>query len=100
MGQRTRIGAAAAIAQLPGWSEVGGRDAITKTFRFKTFGEAWAFMSRVALKAEAMDHHPEWLNVYNRVEVTLATHSADGVSALDVELARFMDSAATLLGAT
>ncbi len=98
MAQRTRIGADAAITQLPGWSAVDGRDAITKTFRFKSFGEAWAFMSRVALKAEQMNHHPEWLNVYDRVEVTLTTHSADGVSALDVELARFMDTAGKLLG--
>lgn len=92
MGQRSRIGAEAALAQLPDWSAVPGRDAIARTFRFGSFGEAWAFMSRVALKAEAMDHHPEWLNVYDRVEVTLCTHSAGGVTALDVELARFMDS--------
>lgn len=99
MGQRTRIGAEAALAQLPSWKAVEGRDAIAKTFRFKSFGEAWAFMSSVAAKAEAMDHHPEWFNVYDRVDVTLATHSAKGVTELDVELARYMDSAATLLGA-
>jgi 4a-hydroxytetrahydrobiopterin dehydratase len=94
MGKRTRIGAEAALAELPGWSAASGRDAIAKTYRFKSFSEAWGFMSRVALKAEAMDHHPEWLNVYDRVEVTLATHSADGVTALDVELAKHMDSIA------
>ncbi len=94
MVQRTRIGADAALAQLPGWSAVPGRDAVAKTFRFKSFSEAWGFMARVALKAEAMDHHPEWLNVYDRVEVTLATHSAGGVTALDLELARFMESVA------
>lgn len=94
MAQRARIGAAAALAQLPGWTAAEGRDAIAKTFRFPSFGAAWGFMSRVALKAEAMDHHPEWLNLYDRVEVTLATHSAGGVTALDLELARFMDSVA------
>jgi 4a-hydroxytetrahydrobiopterin dehydratase len=92
MGQRTRIGAAAALELLSGWSAVEGRDAIAKSYQFKSFSEAWGFMARVALKAEQLDHHPEWFNVYNRVEVTLATHSAKGVSALDVELATFMDS--------
>jgi 4a-hydroxytetrahydrobiopterin dehydratase len=76
---------------LRGWSEVRGRDAITKTFQFKNFGQAWAFMSRVALYAEKVDHHPEWLNVYGRVEVTLATHSAGGVTEKDVSMARKMD---------
>lgn len=84
---------AAAIAALDGWSEVDGRDAIEKTFTFKSFDAAFAFMTRAALKAEKMDHHPEWFNVYNRVEVTLATHDAGGVTALDLELARFMDKA-------
>ncbi len=90
------IGAAraAAIAGLAGWREVEGRDAIAKTFRFKSFNQAWGFMSRVALKAERMNHHPEWFNVYNKVEVTLATHDAGGLSELDIELARFMDKAA------
>ena len=85
---------AAAIAGLAGWREVEGRDAIAKTFRFKSFNQAWGFMSRVALKAERMNHHPEWFNVYNKVEVTLATHDAGGLSELDIELARFMDRAA------
>ena len=90
------IGAAraAAIAGLAGWREVEGRDAIAKTFRFKSFNQAWGFMSRVALKAERMNHHPEWFNVYNKVEVTLATHDAGGLTELDIELARFMDKAA------
>ena len=76
-----------------GWREVEGRDAIAKIFQFKSFNQAWGFMSRVALKAEQMNHHPEWFNVYNRVEVTLATHDAGGLTELDVTLARFMDRA-------
>ncbi len=85
---------AQALAGLDGWSEVDGRDAITKTFQFKTFNQAFGFMSRAALKAEKMDHHPEWFNVYNRVDVTLATHDAGGVTELDVTLATFMNKAA------
>ena len=84
----------AALAELHGWSEVEDRDAIRKTFHFPYFATAWGFMSRVALKAEKMDHHPEWFNVYNRVEVTLATHDAGGVTSLDVTLAKVMDAAA------
>ncbi|WP_203290869.1 4a-hydroxytetrahydrobiopterin dehydratase [Maricaulis parjimensis] len=87
-----KIGAAAALKSLQGWSAVEGRDAICKTFRFTDFNEAWGFMSRVALKADASDHHPEWFNVYNTVDVTLATHDADGVTQKDVDLAAFMDS--------
>ena len=83
-----------ALAGLEGWQAVEGRDAIEKRFTFKTFNQAWGFMSRVALKAEQMNHHPEWFNVYNRVEVTLATHDVDGLSELDIRLAKFMDSAA------
>jgi 4a-hydroxytetrahydrobiopterin dehydratase len=95
-----KIGAAAALPRLSGWSAVeGGRDAIAKTFRFADFNAAFGFMSRVALKAEKLDHHPEWFNVYNRVEVTLATHDADGVTELDVALAGFMDEAAKAAGA-
>ena len=86
---------AEALAGLAGWSEVEGRDAIAKTFRFKTFNQAFGFMTRVALKAEQMNHHPEWINVYNRVEVTLATHDAGGVTELDVKLAAFMDKTAS-----
>jgi 4a-hydroxytetrahydrobiopterin dehydratase len=84
----------AALAQLDGWSEAEGRDAIAKDFRFADFNAAFAFMTRVALKAERMDHHPEWNNVYNRVAVVLSTHDAGGVTARDVELARFIDRAA------
>ena len=81
-----------ALAQLAGWSEIEDRDAIAKTFTFKSFSEAWAFMSRAALNAEQMNHHPEWFNVYARVDVTLTTHDCDGLSELDLKLARFMDS--------
>lgn len=86
----------AALKGLSGWSDVPGRDAIQKTYTFKTFNQAFGFMSRAALKAEKMDHHPEWFNVYNRVEVILTTHSADGVTDLDITLATFMDKAAGL----
>ncbi|MBM3541472.1 MAG: 4a-hydroxytetrahydrobiopterin dehydratase [Alphaproteobacteria bacterium] len=85
---------AAALAGLKGWAEVQGRDAIRKEFRFKDFNAAFGFMARVALQAERMDHHPEWSNVYNRVDVTLSTHDAGGLTARDVTLARFMDNAA------
>jgi 4a-hydroxytetrahydrobiopterin dehydratase len=91
---RTRIGAQAALASLQGWSAAEGRDAIVKTFAFADFNAAFGFMSRVALLAEKLDHHPEWSNVYNRVEVLLATHDADGVTDLDLTMARFMDEAA------
>tara|TARA_R110002096_G_scaffold228177_2_gene417590 strand:- start:105 stop:395 length:291 start_codon:yes stop_codon:yes gene_type:complete len=85
---------ARAIRDLDGWAEVPGRDAIVKTFTFKDFNAAFGFMSRAALKAEKMDHHPEWYNIYNRVEVTLATHDAGGVTQKDIDLAAFMDRAA------
>ena len=94
MTRPTRIGAAAALAQLKGWSAAEGRDAIVKTFKFKDFNAAFGWMTRVALAAEKLDHHPEWSNVYNRVEVLLATHDADGVTELDVALAKVMDEAA------
>jgi 4a-hydroxytetrahydrobiopterin dehydratase len=83
-----------ALAQLVGWAEAPGRDAIQKSFKFKDFNHAWAFMSRVALKAERMDHHPEWSNVYNRVEILLSTHECGGLSERDVKLAQFIDEAA------
>jgi len=84
----------AALAKLDGWTLVDGREAIGKTFTFKDFNEAFGFMTRVALKAEKMDHHPEWFNVYKTVEVTLATHDAGGLTELDVKLASFMNRAA------
>lgn len=89
-----KIGAAAATARLEGWRSAEGRDAIVKEFRFKDFNAAFGFMSRVALYAEKHDHHPEWFNVYNRVEVALATHDAGGVTDKDVALAHFCDQAA------
>lgn len=94
----TKIGAAAGVKELSGWRvKAGGRDAIEKTFTFADFKTAWGFMSACALQAEQMDHHPEWFNVYNRVEVVLMTHDADGVTALDVKLAGFMDQLAAKL---
>lgn len=85
-------GRAALGRDLPGWAMVEGRDAIARTFRFRDFREAWGFMSRVALLAEKHDHHPEWFNVWNRVEITLSTHDAGGLSARDVALARAIDA--------
>src|SRR4051794_6604713 len=87
-----------ALAKLPGWSEVAGREAIGRTFIFKDFNEAFGFMSRAALVAEKHDHHPEWRNVYKTVEVVLATHDAGGVTALDVQLATAMNAFARQLG--
>jgi 4a-hydroxytetrahydrobiopterin dehydratase len=80
-----------ALATLEGWAEMAGRDAIQKSFKFADFNQAWGFMARVALAAEKADHHPEWSNVYNRVEIVLSTHDAGGLSAKDVALARFID---------
>ena len=80
-----------ALAGLPGWAEVSGREAIAKTFVFKDFNEAFGFMSRVALAAEKADHHPEWKNVYKTVEVVLSTHDAGGVTAKDIALAEAME---------
>ncbi len=88
------MGAPAALEQLAGWRAAHGKDAIEKSFVFADFSQAWGFMNRVALKAEAMNHHPEWFNVYNKVEVTLTTHDANGVTQLDVDLATFMDQIA------
>ena len=84
----------AALATLTarGWTVTDGRDAITKTFKFGSFIEAWGWMSQMAIVAEKMNHHPEWFNVYNRVEVVLTTHDADGLSDLDVTLADKMDA--------
>jgi 4a-hydroxytetrahydrobiopterin dehydratase len=89
-----KIGAQAALARLEGWRAVDGRDAIAKEFRFRDFNAAFGFMARVALQAERQDHHPEWFNVYNRVDVVLATHESGGVTDKDVALAHFMDQAA------
>jgi 4a-hydroxytetrahydrobiopterin dehydratase len=82
---------AKALHGLHGWAEAKNRDAIAKTYQFKSFSKAWGWMSRVALHAEKTDHHPEWFNVYGRVEVTLSTHSAGGVTEKDIALARKMD---------
>ncbi len=84
----------AALGKLNGWSDVSGRDAITRKFTFKNFNEAFGFMTRAALVAEKMDHHPEWFNVYKTVEVTLSTHDAGGVTELDVKLAEAMNKIA------
>jgi len=83
---------AALLAELADWSEVEGRDAIQKTFTFEDFNEAFGFMTRVALLADKVDHHPEWFNVYNRVEVTLSTHDCDGLSQRDADMARAMEA--------
>ena len=80
-----------ALAGLSEWREVDGRDAITRKFAFKDFNQAFGFMTRAALLAEKMDHHPEWFNVYRTVEVTLSTHDADGLTAKDIALAKAMD---------
>ena len=83
-----------ALAALPGWSHEAERDAIAKSFRFSDFGEAFAFMTRVALEAEKADHHPEWSNVWNKVDIALTTHSAGGLTAKDVALARKIEAIA------
>jgi 4a-hydroxytetrahydrobiopterin dehydratase len=80
-----------ALARLAGWSEVKDRDAITKTFTFRDFNEAFGFMTRAALIAEKLDHHPEWFNVYKTVTVTLSTHDAGGLTERDVTLAEAMN---------
>ena len=90
----------AALAELAGWKEASGREAIERTFTFKDFNEAFGFMSSAALVAEKNDHHPEWRNVYKTVEVVLATHDADGVTQRDIELAKAMNAIAAQLGVT
>ncbi len=82
----------AALTSLSGWSEIEGRDAIGKSFKFADFNQAWGFMTRVALAAEKLDHHPEWFNVYNRVDIALSTHDAGGLSERDIALAKIIDS--------
>src|ERR1044072_5494180 len=85
-----------ALGSLKGWAEAPGRDAITRKFVFQDFNQAFGFMTRAALVAEKMDHHPEWFNVYKNVEVTLSTHDAGGVTDLDIKLATEMDKLAGL----
>jgi 4a-hydroxytetrahydrobiopterin dehydratase len=94
MTDKVLVGAPRAkiLGELEGWVEAKGRDAIVKTFQFKSFSQAWGWMNRVALLAEKMDHHPEWVNVYGRVDVTLSTHTAGGVTEKDIALARKMDA--------
>ena len=79
---------AQALADLPGWTHDKKRPAIHKSFKFKSFSECWAFMGRIATLAEEMNHHPEWFNVYNKLDITLTTHDAGGLSALDLKMAR------------
>jgi 4a-hydroxytetrahydrobiopterin dehydratase len=83
-----------AVAELDGWTEVADRDAIAKTYKFADFNAAFGFMTRIALMAEKMDHHPEWFNVYSRVDVVLTTHDAGGLSDRDIALAGYMNAAA------
>jgi 4a-hydroxytetrahydrobiopterin dehydratase len=82
----------ALATKLPEWTTVEGRDAIGRSFRFGDFSAAWGFMSRVALLAEQHNHHPEWSNVWNRVEITLSTHDAGGLTERDVALAQAIDA--------
>jgi 4a-hydroxytetrahydrobiopterin dehydratase len=85
---------ASALGGLPGWTVTRDGAAIEKTFRLKDFVGAWGFMSKVALLAEKLDHHPEWSNVYRTVSITLTTHDSGGLTELDVALARGIDAAA------
>jgi 4a-hydroxytetrahydrobiopterin dehydratase len=96
MAQRlTGEARAAALARLIGWSEVPGRDAITKQFLFEDFHRAFGFMATAAIVADKMNHHPEWTNVYNKVDITLSTHDAGGLTELDIALAEAMDRLVT-----
>ncbi len=83
-----------ALIGLDGWSNAEDRDAIQKTFTFKNFNQAFSFMTRVAMEAEKANHHPEWFNVYNRVEILLTTHDAGGLSQRDIDLASAIDAIA------
>ena len=95
-----RIDLAEALAALPAWrADDGPREALVRRLVFADFNAAFGFMTRVALLADKMDHHPEWSNVYNRVDVLLTTHDADGVTRRDVEMARFIDQVAEAMGA-
>ncbi|VFR33931.1 Pterin-4-alpha-carbinolamine dehydratase [plant metagenome] len=93
-----RLALQTVLAELPAWQQVPGRDAITRHFRFKDFNAAFGFMTRVAMQAEKLDHHPEWRNVHAHVEVVLATHEIQGLSQRDVSLARWMDAAFVQMG--
>jgi 4a-hydroxytetrahydrobiopterin dehydratase len=88
------IGARAACESLPAWSAAEGRDAITRSLKFRDFAEAFGFMAEIALVADKVDHHPEWFNVYNRVDILLATHESNGVTQRDIDLAAAIDKAA------
>ena len=90
-GKLTGKALADALAKLEGWTELSGRSAIVKKFTFADFNEAWGFMTRVALAADKADHHPEWSNVYNKVEIVLSTHDAGGITTKDIKLAEFID---------
>jgi 4a-hydroxytetrahydrobiopterin dehydratase len=90
LSEPERLAALPALGET-GWGAAADRDAIRKIWKFRSFSEAWGFMSRAALAAEKLNHHPEWSNVYNVVDVTLTTHDCDGLSALDIDLARKMD---------
>ncbi len=92
MKKLSKIEVTKKLKKLSGWKIVKGRSAITKTFQFKDFTEAFGWMTSMALYAEKKDHHPEWFNVYNTVEVTLSTHDAGGITQLDIELAKKMNS--------
>jgi 4a-hydroxytetrahydrobiopterin dehydratase len=82
------------LAELPGWEPVIGRDALHKSFKFEDFNAAFGFMTRVAIKAQELDHHPEWFNVYSQVDITLSTHEAEGLTQRDIKLAQFIEKAA------
>lgn len=99
MAKLSSEGRATALKDLAAWQTVQGRDAISRSYQFADFNAAFGFMTRVALLADKMDHHPEWFNVYNKVDVTLSTHDAGGVTQKDIDLARAMDAFAAAAGA-
>ena len=94
MPKPAKIPIKTALAELPDWMAAKGREAIVRSFKFADFNAAFGFMTEVALSASSLDHHPEWSNVYNRVEVLLTTHESGGVTARDIKLAKIMDAAA------
>jgi 4a-hydroxytetrahydrobiopterin dehydratase len=96
-GKMTEAERDTALRDLDGWTVAEGRDAIQKTFQFQSFNQAFGFMARVALAAEKMDHHPEWFNVYNRVDITLSSHDVGGTSQRDIDLAKQADRYAAAL---